>query len=115
MQIKTLPLAICLVLFGAPLVAAERPRISEDRELKEIDLSGWDCRDRLGGSAKTPDGIARNRLKNRTAATMAPPAPETMDTTAFLRHLSALDAQTQGKRRKDLSPAQVAELEKYEQ
>ncbi len=115
MQIKTLPLAICLVLFGAPLVSAERPRISEDRELKEIDLSGWDCRDRLEGSAKTPDGIERNRLKNRTTATMSGPAPETMDTAAFLRHVSALDAQTQGKRRKDLSPAQVAELEKYEQ
>lgn len=115
MQIKTLPLAICLVLFGAPLVSAERPRISEDRELKEIDLSGWDCRDRLEGSAKTPDGIARNRLKNRDAATLAGPGPETMDTVAFLRHVSALDAQTQDKRRKDLSPTQTAALEKYEQ
>ncbi|CAN5606524.1 hypothetical protein BH18VER2_BH18VER2_00110 [soil metagenome] len=115
MQIKTLPLAICLVLFDAPLVSAERPRVSEDRELKEMDLSGWDCRDRLEGSAKTPDGVERNRLKNREAATLTGTLPETMDTAAFLRYISAFDSQTKGKRRQDLSPAQRAELEKYEE
>ncbi len=114
LQHKALVAAICFSLLAVPLSVAERPRISEDRELKEIDLSGWDCRERLEGTAKTPDGVERNRLKNRQAATIAGAPPKEMDTAAFLRYVGALDAQTQGKRRKDLSSAQKAELDKYE-
>ena len=47
------------------IAAKPRPVISEDRELKEIDLAPWDCRDHLEGTAKTQDGVERNRLKNR--------------------------------------------------
>ncbi|MBA3652090.1 MAG: hypothetical protein H0W66_11585 [Chthoniobacterales bacterium] len=115
MQIKTFPLTISLILLVAPFGSAERPRISEDRELKEIDLSAWDCRDRLEGTAKTSDGVERNRLKNREAATLTGTLPETMDTASFLRYISAFDSRTKGKRRQDLSPVQRAELEKYEQ
>ncbi len=107
--------AICLGLLAAPLGVAERPRISEDRELKELDLSVWDCRGRREGTAKTPDGLERNRLKNRDVAAPTGAPPKEMDTAAFLRHVGALDAQTQGKRRKDLVPAQKTELEKLEQ
>ncbi len=114
-HLKALLAAISFSLLVVPLCFAERPRISEDRELKEIDLSGWDCRERLGGTAKTDDGVERNRLKNREAATVAGAAPKSMDTAAFLRHVGTLDAQTQGKRRKDLSPAEKAELDKLEQ
>lgn len=113
-QTKKLLEAICLTTLVVSAAVAERPRISEDRELKEIDLSGWDCRDRLEGTGKTPDAIERNRLKNRQAATLASPLPPTMDTAAFLRYVGAFDAQTQGKRRKDLSPAQKPELGKLE-
>ncbi len=114
MQNKRLLTTICVTLLIATFVIAERPQISEDRELKEIDLAGWDCRDRLKGIGKTPDAIERNRLKNRQAASFADPLPETMDTTAFLRHVDPFDTQTQGTRRKDLSPAQREELDKYE-
>ncbi|MEO5717544.1 MAG: hypothetical protein ABIR29_03115, partial [Chthoniobacterales bacterium] len=114
MQSKTFLVAIGFLLFGNPFATAERPQISEDRELKEIDLSGWDCRGRLEGSAKTPDGMERNRLKNRDPAPMAGAPTATLDTAAFLRHVGALDGLMQGKRRKDLSPAQKAELSKYE-
>ena len=101
------------VLFR-PLAPAERPKISEDRELKEIDLTGWDCLDRPGGTAKTPDGVERNRLKNLPAADFAGAPIEAMDTAAFLRQVAAFDAQTRGKRRVDLSPAQRAELNQRE-
>ena len=47
-----------------------RPAISEDRELKEIDLTAWDCREHPEGSAKTPDSIERNRLKNRPGVSL---------------------------------------------
>ncbi len=107
-------LFLATALFGAPPVSAERPRISEDRELKEIDLAGWDCRDRLEGTAKTPDAIERNRLKNYPPATLAGALPESLNTAAFLRYIDSLDSQTQGKRRKDINAAQKAELDKYE-
>ena len=113
-QNRALFAAICFSFFAGPLGLAERPRISEDRELKEINLGAWDCRDRLEGTAKTPDGVERNRLKNRDVATVAGAPPREMDTAEFLRYVGALDSQTQGKRRKDLSPAQKAELGKYE-
>ena len=112
---KALLAAVCLSLLVIPLSVAERPRISEDRELKEINLSAWDCRDRLEGTAKTPDGVERNRLKNRDVASSAGAPPKEMDTAAFLRYVGALDSQTQGKRRKDLSSAQKADLDKLEQ
>ncbi|HEY3663426.1 MAG TPA: hypothetical protein VGL24_09770 [Chthoniobacterales bacterium] len=114
MQNRRLLGTICLGLLTATVVSAERPRISEDRELKEIDLAGWDCRDRLEGTAKTPDAIERNRLKNRPPGTLAGPLPEALDTAAFLRYVGLLDSQTQGKRRKDINAAQKAELDKYE-
>lgn len=114
LQKKAFVASICFTLLVASLGFAQRPRISEDRELREIDLTGWDCLERLEGTAKTPDGVERNRLKNRRTATIAGAPPKEMDTAAFLRYLSPLDAQTQGKRRKDLSPAQKAELDKYE-
>ncbi len=107
--------ACCTLLLAATLVWAERPRISEDRELKEIDLTGWDCLDRLEGTAKTPDGLERNRLKNRPAPDLAGARVVAMDTAAFLRYEAEFDAQAKGKRREDLSQTQRAEMEKREQ
>ncbi|MGH8102603.1 MAG: hypothetical protein ACREIW_15010, partial [Chthoniobacterales bacterium] len=69
----TLPTGIPLftVLCGllasdAPALSATKP-ISEDRDLLEIDLSTWGCLDRLGGTARAPDTVERNQLKNRSA------------------------------------------------
>jgi hypothetical protein len=114
-QTKTaLAAVLCFSAVLIPFAAAERPRISEDRELKEIDLSAWDCRDRPEGSGKTPDAIERNRLKNREAAKVSAPLPATMDVAGFLRLVAPLDSQRQGKRRADLSAEQRTELAKYE-
>lgn len=100
-------IALAVVL---SLIAARPPfQISDDRELKEIDLSSWDCLNRLEGSAKTGDGVERNRLKNRSAPDVIPPTVE-MDTAAFLKHVAEFEAQTIGKRRKDLNPAQQQQL-----
>jgi hypothetical protein len=114
MHNKTILMAGCCSLLFAALASAERPRISADRELTEIDLTGWDCLDRLEGTAKTPDGIERNRLKNRPAADLAGVRVEAMGTAAFLRSVAEFDAQTKGKHRQDLSPAQRAELGQHE-
>ncbi|MDQ2919298.1 MAG: hypothetical protein M3R10_05415 [Verrucomicrobiota bacterium] len=48
------------LIVGTALSAQAQPRISDDRDLKDIDLTGWDCLNRLEGSAKTPDAQERN-------------------------------------------------------
>src|SRR5450755_3475971 len=67
MSMSTRKLRFVLLFLGAAISAQAQPRISEDRDLTDIDLSGWDCLNSLGGSAKTPDGVERNRQKNRSA------------------------------------------------
>jgi hypothetical protein len=105
---------ITVAVFMSASAFAGRPTISEDRELKQIDLAAWDCRDKPDGNAKTPDGAERNRLKNRSASDLAGLNLKPMDTAAFLRHLAAFDAQTKGTRRKDLRAAQRPQLEPLE-
>src|SRR5438874_6723767 len=91
--------------FALAGVFAQPPKISEDRELKEFDLTGWNCLNRLEGSAKTPDGVERNRLKNRAALNLATAQVKAMDTTTFMTEVAAFDAETKRKRRQDLSAA----------
>jgi hypothetical protein len=105
---------VALILPSGPFAFAARPAISEDRELKEIDLADWDCRDKLEGSATTPDGVERNRLKNRSASDLTHLNLTPMDTAAFLRYVAAFDAQTKGTRRKDLTAAQRRQLDPLE-
>jgi hypothetical protein len=93
---------------------AARPAISEDRELKEIDLAGWDCRDRLEGTAKTPDGVERNQLKNRSSVDVTGMKTVSLETATFLQYVAPFDAQTKGTRRKDLSAALKRQLEPLE-
>jgi hypothetical protein len=93
---------------------AARPAISEDRELKEIDLAGWDCRNQLGGSAKTDDGVERNQGKNRSVIDLTKLKVPSVETDSFLQLVAAFDAQTKGTRRKDLTPALKHQLEALE-
>jgi hypothetical protein len=93
---------------------AERPTISEDRELKEIDLSAWDCRDHREGSATTPDGIERNKLKNRSGIDLSGLQFPRFDTRSFLQKFAAFERQAKGMRRKDLKPALRPQLDPLE-
>src|SRR3954470_19436421 len=102
--------AVALTLVAATASSQGPRRISEDRELKELDLSGWDCLNEMGGSAKTEDGVARNRGKNRAPVPLAGLNIPKFDTALFLRNVSAFDAMTKGKRRKDLGSAQLQQL-----
>jgi hypothetical protein len=109
-----LPLLVTLAVFPSLTAFAARPAISEDRELKEIDLSAWDCRDRLEGTAKTPDGIERNRMKNRSVVDLSGLKSVSLETASFLQHVAEFDAQTKGTRRKDLTAEQRQQLEALE-
>jgi hypothetical protein len=89
-------------------------QISEDRELKELDMESWNCLNRPEGSARTPDGIERNRLKNRSAIELTALTVEQVDIPGFLKLVGNFDAQTKGKRRKDLNPEEKKELDALE-
>jgi hypothetical protein len=108
-------LVTILVLSLVTFAARPRPVISEDRELKEIDLAGWDCRDRSEGTAKTADGVERNKFKNRPWVDPAGRQFPQLDTRSFLQRVAAFDAQTKGMHRKDLNQTQRQQLEALEQ
>ena len=86
-------------------------KISDDRELKEIDLTTWNCVNRPAGGARSPDTAQRNRLKNRYAADQTGIAIKPFDTASLLKHFADFEIETKGKRRKDLSDAQKRHLE----
>src|SRR3954470_4009688 len=101
-------------LVGVVLIACVRAngaeQISEDRELKEIDLTAWNCANRPTGSGRSPDTADRNRLKNRWLADLAGIAIKPFDTASLLKHFAECEIETKGKRRKDLSAAQKRRL-----
>lgn len=105
---------ICSCVLFSLIATGAPPRISDDRDLKELDLSTWDCRDRPDGSGKTPDTIELSREKNRSAVDLATAHVEAMDSAAFLQHVASFDAQTLGKHRVDLPPPLHAQLEQLE-
>src|SRR5436305_14611592 len=101
---------IALLLAGLASVNGAQ-QISEDRELKEIDLTMWNCANRPEGSGKSPETAERNRLKNRFAVNLAGLAVTPFDANSFMKHIADFDAQTKGKRRRDLSADEKRRLE----
>ncbi|MDQ6655858.1 MAG: hypothetical protein M3Y80_08600, partial [Verrucomicrobiota bacterium] len=107
--------AVAAAFCAATLQLHAQRRVSEDKDLKELDLKAWPCKDEAGGSAKTPDGQERNTGKNRSPVPLAGVNVPKLDSTGFLRYVSAFDGQTRGRRRKDLSGPQLEQLKSIEQ
>ncbi|MEY2562604.1 MAG: hypothetical protein QOH88_797 [Verrucomicrobiota bacterium] len=103
-----------LAMLHSTRAIAARPAISEDRELKEIDLTGWNCRDTPEGTAKTPEGGERNRLKNRAPTDLKGMDLKALDTASFLQHVAAFEAHAKNMRRKDLNADQRRQLDPLE-
>ena len=101
--------AALFALAGSGVVTAQH--ISDDVELKELDLTGWNCANKPEGSGRSPDTAERNRLKNRFAADLAGLNLKSFDVAGLLKHVAEFDAETKGKRRKDLSPEEKRRLE----
>lgn len=100
-----------VILFAGFGVVQAGQQISEDRDLKELDLTGWNCANKPEGSGRSPDTAERNRSKNRFAADLSGLNLKSFDIAGFLKHVAEFDAATQGKRRKDLSPEEKRRLE----
>ncbi len=102
-----------VILAAGTLLSAYR--ITEDKDLTEIDLSKWDCLNEPGGTAKTDDGVARNHGKNRAFQDVSRLRVPDLNTAGFMKLVTAFDASTREARREDLTgpqTAQVAALEK---
>ncbi len=111
---STKKLLLVSLIAGVALSAQAQPRISDDRDLKDIDLTGWDCLNRLEGSAKTPDGQERNRGKNRSAVDLAGLNVANLDWAGFRKLTEPFDLATKGRRRKDVGGAAKTQLESME-
>jgi hypothetical protein len=100
------------LLLHAPAtsVEAQRRRISEDRDLKEIDLSSWDCLNKLEGTAKNPETAERNKLKNRSVPAQIPAKILKLDFAGFQKYVAAFDNQTKGRKRSEIGGAQKQPL-----
>jgi len=107
-------LAIGIFVSAERIAAKPREAISEDRELKKINLAAWECRNHPEGIPKTPEDAERNRLKNRAVTNLAGLNLPTFDTRSFLQHMAAFEAQVKRKRRKDLTRPQRRQLEPLE-
>ena len=103
-----------LAFFVIAHTATAQQKLSEDRELKDIDISAWRCLNRPEGTAKTPDGAERNRLKNRSIIDGAGTKPKSMDTAEFLKFIGDCDRLTKGMRRKELESGQRVQLDPLE-
>jgi hypothetical protein len=99
---------LALVVTFASLVTSE----TEDLELRDLDVAGWDCLDRAEGTANTAGDIERNRMKNRSHDDLS--GLTSVESAAFLKKVGEYDSRIQGKRRDELTVAQKEQLDSYE-
>jgi hypothetical protein len=78
---RSLALALLVVIASSVTSGAE------DLELRDLDVADWACLDRAEGTAKTVDGMERNRMKNRSPENQTAGPIESLDTAAFLKNL----------------------------
>ncbi|MFN2541901.1 MAG: hypothetical protein ABR514_07015 [Chthoniobacterales bacterium] len=83
-------------------------------ELRDVDLSLWDCMTKPAGSARSPDGQERNQQKNRPPLDLTGAKIAAFDTAGFLAHVAEYDRQLQAKNRREMNAAQKAQLENFE-
>ena len=92
------------------LTAFAANEIAQLPELRDLDLSGWDCLSKFEGIAKTQDGKERNQQKNRTSIELTGANIPSFDTAAFLARVAEYDRQIEKKHRRELSPTQKEQV-----
>jgi hypothetical protein len=103
--------ATAVVTMLASLAAVET---TEDTELRNLDVTGWDCANQSEGTAQSQDARERNRMKNRWPVNLSLFTVENLDTAGFLTRMREYNSRLQSKRRGELTAAQKDELDRYE-
>jgi len=83
-------------------------------ELRDLDLTGWQCLTQVAGVARTQDGNERNVQKNRGPVEI-PTKISSFDFATFVNRAAEYDRQIERTHRRDMSPEQkekVTALEK---
>ena len=104
-------IVIAALVHSMAAALAQAPQLPE---LRDLDLTGWDCLTQLAGVARTQDCNERNVQKNRGPIELNGKIPE-FDFAGFLARGADYDRQIERKHRRDLSPEQkekVTSLEK---
>ena len=100
---------VCLATVGTALLSP-----GEDTELRDLDITGWDCANQFEGSAQSREARERNRMKNRWPVNLSLFTVEPLDTAAFLKKVREYDSRLQSTRRSELTAAQKGQLDSYE-
>jgi hypothetical protein len=106
--------AICFWLAVATALATPTPTITEDTDLRDLDLKGWDCANKFEGSAQGREARERNCMKNRWPVNLSTFTVESLDTTAFLKKVGGYDSYLRSNQRSELTEAQKDRLDSYE-
>src|SRR5205807_5977045 len=106
--------AAALCLATATVLAGSAAIGTEDADLRDLDVTGWDCANQFDGTAQSQDTKERNRMKNRWPVNLSLFTVESLDTAAFLKKVRDYDSRLQSKHRGDLTTAQKDELDSYE-
>ncbi len=104
---------LCLAVVVATLAS---PALigTEDIELRDLDVTGWDCVNQSEGTAQGQDGIERNRMKNRWPVDLSLLTVESLDTAEFLKKVREYDSRVRGEHRSQLTAARRDQLDSYE-
>ena len=95
------------------LLASPAP-VTEDTELRDLDVTGWECANQFEGSAQSREARERNRMKNRWPVNLSVFTVESLDTAAFLKKVREYDSRLQSEHRSELTAAQKDQLDSYE-
>src|SRR6266496_4885360 len=87
---------------------------TEDTELRNLDVTRWDCINQSEGTAQSQDARERNRMKNRWPVNLSAFTVQSLDTAGFLKKVREYDSRLQSKRRGELTVEQKDELDSYE-
>jgi hypothetical protein len=85
-----------------------------DTELRDLDLTGWECANQFEGTAQGQDARERNRMKNRWPVSLSAFTVEPLDTAAFLKKVREYDSRLHSTHRSELAAAQKGKLDSYE-
>jgi hypothetical protein len=111
---RTKTLASLGAAIFATLLSHAGTNTTEDSELRDLDVTGWDCANQSEGTAQSQDAKDRNRMKNRWPVNLSLFPIEALDTAGFLKKVREYDARLGSQRRGELTAAQKDELDRYE-
>ena len=106
---KVAAASLCLAIVGTAIVS-----LAEDTELRDLDVTGWECANKFEGSAQSREARERNCMKNRWPVNLSAFTVESVDTAGFLKKVREYDSRLQSRHRSQLTNAQKDRLDSYE-